>query len=683
MNILSARTTIEGKTETIRVRDAFIDLDLEAKKTLRLGKVDYVEKDGQLIVLGDSALNMANLFKREVRRPLQRGVVSAGELEAQQILSLLVYNVLKEPTVANEHCFYSVPASPIDDPEQDIVYHQEVFKKIIQEHGYTPHPMNESMAIIYSQCAPENFSGLAVSFGSGMMNCALAYQTVKGVEFSLARCLSDDFPVVTDTGLKMMKDIVPGDMVLDATGTFVSVEEKLDNGYRDSLLEVELEHLNSLPHRLTSDHRVFVSRRFGWEWVQAGDLKEGDMCGVPTIQSSQTSGGTYYFGRKNGDNITVATARNLGRFFGLFLGDGSCGPYAVDPEFVQIAIDIKDRKTIDKTCTVLATIFGGFGVQLVEDPAEGVCRIKLHSTVISRHMKERFYTKDGEKTVPLPIDRISDQMALGIIEGLLDSDGHEEPKRRCITNTSLPVVMLTHHLLNRFGVEHSIQKRLPRQGGVNKRGVRIEGKKDTYEIRVTGHVAVAVLDMMLKVEGHSVHDNRPCFATYKVQSIKIVPYGRSVWDIRVGSDHHSFSSPGMVVHNCGDWIDSHAAKALGSTAARVCSAKERGIDLMTSGNREAEAISLYIRALIRYCLENIAVQFRRIQSTLSLPDPIPFVLSGGTTKAINFEAVFKEEFEQVKKKGFPIPISEVRMAKDPMTAVAEGLLVLAGEEYAG
>jgi hypothetical protein len=265
---------------------------------------------------------MANLFKREVRRPLARGVIAAGELEAQQILSLLVFNVLQEPTVDNEHCFYSVPASPIDDPDQDIVYHQEVFRKIISEHGYTPHPMNESMAIIYSQCADTNFSGLAVSFGSGMCNAALAFQTVKGMDFSLARG--------------------------------------------------------------------------------------------------------------------------------------------------------------------------------------------------------------------------------------------------------------------------------------------------------------------------------------------------------------------------GDWIDQHAAKALGSTASRVCSAKEKGVDLAnTKGDREAEAISLYIRALIRYCLDNIAVQFRKVQSTISLPDPIPFVISGGTTKAIGFEAVFREEFEQVKKKGFPIAISDVRMAKDPMTSVAEGLLVLSTEEHAG
>lgn len=323
MNLVSARTTAKGEVETNRIRDAFIDLDVEAKKTLRLSKVNYVEKDGQLIVLGDSALNMANLFKREVRRPLSRGVISSGELEAQQILSLLVFHVLKEPTHEQEHCFYSVPAAPIDDLEQDIVYHQEVFRKIITEHGYNPHPMNESMAIIYSQCADTNFSGLAVSFGSGMCNVALALQTVKGMDFSVARG--------------------------------------------------------------------------------------------------------------------------------------------------------------------------------------------------------------------------------------------------------------------------------------------------------------------------------------------------------------------------GDWIDQHAAKALGSTAARICSAKEKGIDLanVKPGDREAEAIALYIRALIRYCLDNIAVQFRKVQNTLSLPEPIPFVISGGTTKAVGFQAVFHEEFEQVKKKGFPIQISEIRMAKDPMTSVAEGLLVLATEEHAG
>ena len=321
MNVVSARQLFDHpKVETKRIRDAFLDLEAASKKQLRLSKVDYVERGDTLIVLGDSALNMANLFKREVRRPLAKGVIAAGEMDAQEILSLLVHNVLGEPQVEKEHCFYSVPAAPVDDTNQDIVYHTEVFRKIITELGYTAHPMNEAMAIIYSQCSGENFSGISVSYGSGMCNVALAYQTISGMEFSLIRG--------------------------------------------------------------------------------------------------------------------------------------------------------------------------------------------------------------------------------------------------------------------------------------------------------------------------------------------------------------------------GDWIDTHAAKAVGSTATRMCALKEKGVDLRTPKTREEEAIAMYIRALIKYTLDNISAQFRRAQSTLELPDPIPFIVSGGTTKAPGFMDLFNEEFEEVKKRGFPIQISEVRQASNPMTAVAEGLLVLASEEHA-
>lgn len=320
MNIVAARQ--EGdKITTKRVRDAFIDLEIEAKKALKLSKVNYIERDGQLFVIGDSALTMANLFKREVRRPLAKGLISPGELEGQEVLSLMIFQVLGEPSVDREHCYYSVPANPIDVDDHDVSYHREVFRKIIGEHHYTPHPMNEAMAIIYSECAAEGFSGLAISFGSGMCNVAMAYQTIMGLDFSVSKG--------------------------------------------------------------------------------------------------------------------------------------------------------------------------------------------------------------------------------------------------------------------------------------------------------------------------------------------------------------------------GDWIDAHAAKAIGSTATRMCAIKEKGgfnLANPPKGNREAEALSLYIRALITSSLEKVAQQFRKNTDKMTLPDAIPFVVSGGTTKAEGFMDIFQEEFETLKKKGFPIEISEVRQAKNPMTAVAEGLLVLASQE---
>ena len=323
MNLIAARQSSSGQITIKKVRDAFIDLEAEAKKTLKLSQISYVEDvdddDNSLIVFGDSALTVANLFRREVRRPLSNGVISAGELDAQKILGMLIHTIIEEPLKEGEHCYYSVPAAPLDDPSQDIVYHTEIFRRILAEKGYTPHPMNEAMAIVYSQCAAEQFSGLAISFGAGMMNVALAYQTVKGMDFSLARS--------------------------------------------------------------------------------------------------------------------------------------------------------------------------------------------------------------------------------------------------------------------------------------------------------------------------------------------------------------------------GDWVDQHAAKAVGSTSARMCSLKEQGVNLAKPSTREEEAIVLYIRSLIRYCLENIIAQFKRNQAHISLPEAVPLVLSGGTSKAGGFLEVFKDEFNTLRKKNFPFQISEIRMAKDPFTAVAEGLLILAGEEY--
>jgi len=318
MNIVAARDE-EGKTVVRPIRDAFLDLEMDAKRSLKLSKINYIETETNLVVIGDEALNMANLFKREARRPLSQGIIAAGELDAQEILGILINRVVGEPVVEDEPCFYSVPAAPIDKQGQDIIYHTEIFKAILEEQGYEGHPTNEAMAIIFSQCADESFSGLSVSYGSGMCNIALAYQASSGMEFSLARG--------------------------------------------------------------------------------------------------------------------------------------------------------------------------------------------------------------------------------------------------------------------------------------------------------------------------------------------------------------------------GDWIDQHAANALGKTASQMCSIKEKGVDLANPKGREQQAIALYISNLISYSLKSIAAEFKKVQNDIDLPEAIPFVVSGGTTKATGFMDIFQKEFEKIKKKGFPIEITEVRHARDPLTAVAEGLLVLAMEEY--
>lgn len=186
MNIISARRTPSGVEHT-RMRDAFLDLPATAKKMLRLSGTSFTDRGDEILVLGDAAMEVANVFGREARRPLSGGLISPGETDALEVLGLLINHVLGAPKVPGEHCYFSVPAAPVDQPGKDVVYHRGVFERIVKECGYTPHAANEAMAIIFSECAQDGFSGISLSFGAGMVNAALAVNTIEGMSFAVAR----------------------------------------------------------------------------------------------------------------------------------------------------------------------------------------------------------------------------------------------------------------------------------------------------------------------------------------------------------------------------------------------------------------------------------------------------------------------------------------------------------------
>jgi len=187
MNIISARKNDGEKLIVKRIRDAFLDLEIEAKKMLKLSGVNYVEYEDKIVIVGDAALHTANILKKNVKRPLSNGIISPSEISAVEILSIMIKQVLGEPQVEKEICYFSVPAKPIDDRSRDVIYHTDVFKRIISDLGYEPKESNEAFSVILSECADDSFSGLGLSFGSGMVNVAMAYHTLMNMSFSMSR----------------------------------------------------------------------------------------------------------------------------------------------------------------------------------------------------------------------------------------------------------------------------------------------------------------------------------------------------------------------------------------------------------------------------------------------------------------------------------------------------------------
>jgi hypothetical protein len=129
----------------------------------------------------------------------------------------------------------------------------------------------------------------------------------------------------------------------------------------------------------------------------------------------------------------------------------------------------------------------------------------------------------------------------------------------------------------------------------------------------------------------------------------------------------------------GDWVDMNVAQALGVKPEKAAMIKEAGVDLMNPKNREEDAVSIYYRNLVQYNVTNIAERFRSAENMPTFNDPINIVFSGGTSMAGNFIELVKDVFSKIE---FPLPVKEIRLAKDPLNATAKGALVAAQLEMA-
>ncbi len=188
-NLLACREGNKGELVVQRERNAFLEIPSEfvgSHEMLTKLNVPYVQFKDRLYVIGDASFNLANMFAREVRRPMADGFLSPAEQDAIPMLKFIVHRLLGEPSTPGEHVCFCIPAESIDKAN-DTVYHEGIVSGILRKLGYTPQPMNEAHAIVYSSLAEQDFTGIGVSCGGGMFNVCVSYRTIPALTFSVAR----------------------------------------------------------------------------------------------------------------------------------------------------------------------------------------------------------------------------------------------------------------------------------------------------------------------------------------------------------------------------------------------------------------------------------------------------------------------------------------------------------------
>ena len=128
----------------------------------------------------------------------------------------------------------------------------------------------------------------------------------------------------------------------------------------------------------------------------------------------------------------------------------------------------------------------------------------------------------------------------------------------------------------------------------------------------------------------------------------------------------------------GDYIDTSVASVVDEPVTRVRLIKEESLDLSRQPkDKVSSALHIYYEEVINTLVHKLRDEFESSRQLPKIDRAMPVVLSGGTAKPRGFLQKFEAA---IKTSGFPIQISDVRMASDPLTATARGCYIAAMSE---
>jgi hypothetical protein len=193
--IVLASESAKGKVVYKDFRDAFYVIKPSTPIATKMiekglaGKTFVKDADGSFIILGKDAIEKAVERNDSAKRPMYKGVVSSKEKDARRILTYILKEVAGSPTEAGEKLVFCVPAQPVDqeDEDFDVGYHEDVIIKLLTEVGYAARAINEAEALCYSELENDDYTGVCLSWGAGMVNVCVMLNGEPVVKFSTTK----------------------------------------------------------------------------------------------------------------------------------------------------------------------------------------------------------------------------------------------------------------------------------------------------------------------------------------------------------------------------------------------------------------------------------------------------------------------------------------------------------------
>jgi len=186
----------------------------DTESTLKENNWSYAKYEDQFYIFGEDAIKLKNLLTLnlknmddkdivvtevgELRRPMKDGLLNTGEEKLSiAMIQTIIKNLLGKPKFKGEPLCFSVPGDPVDK-NMKVLFHETMLKNFFTGLGYTVESIPEALAIIYSErpvvedkteeSGESPYSGIAISFGSGMANICYAYKKMPLINFAISNC---------------------------------------------------------------------------------------------------------------------------------------------------------------------------------------------------------------------------------------------------------------------------------------------------------------------------------------------------------------------------------------------------------------------------------------------------------------------------------------------------------------
>ncbi len=382
------------------------------------------------------------------------------------------------------------------------------------------------------------------------------------------QCFVPETTVFTADGVKEIKDVKIGDLVLGQSGNYCKVEENFVYQQKDEMVEVDVKH-SIRPLRVTAGHPFWaiqdvaqereVSRALSQlergvrkaEWIEAGKLQKGDYVAQVIPQETIAV-----------ENFTEEDAR----LYGILLGDGHLSTRSSEWGVSGNPQNDTHLGFVREYLTTRGIHFWETGraeetyLQIHFSYSEGVAceaitgRFAGYGKLNLPFTREDIYNESGGKHISRKFSHLPPAQTKELIRGLLETDGGvSRGKEIYFTNTSQSLVEGLRYQLLRLAIPSAGQYRERENShtGVRSDGTKIkfEGISKAYDLRIPAVPGIAELVDCQPIEKRNWFVWQKCVWT-RIRSNKSIENVSTVHDLKVEGDE-TYMTSAALVHNGG------------------------------------------------------------------------------------------------------------------------------------